>query len=266
MQAGQNRQAVQLDLTGWNEILRYPAAELDLPRNDPLEWLVVKILAIETTELVGSVAAAHDGNLLAELELDTNSRSAQSLAPGIKALLRQLGWRPQEVDLVAVTRGPGSFTGLRVGVTTAKVFAYAAGAEIRGVDTLETIASAVPDDLPAVSVAVDAQRGEVVAGTFHRGGDGGIHPTGPSELVALDDWLDGLEAGTTITGPILRKCAQRVPDHVVVLDESYWAPRATMVARLAARDHAAGRHDDLWSLVPRYSRRSAAEEKRDATR
>ncbi len=257
---------MQLDLTGWTEITRYPATESDLAGNAPWEWLVVKILAIETTEPLGSVAAANDGKLLAELELDSNSRSAQSLAPGIKALLRQLGWRPQEVDLVAVTRGPGSFTGLRVGLTTAKVFAYAAGAEIRGVDTLETIASAVPDELPTVSVAVDAQRGEVVAGVFHRRGDGVIQPTGPSKLVALDDWLGGLEAGTAIAGPILRKCAQRVPDHLVVLDESYWAPRAATVARLAARDHAAGRRDDIWSLVPRYSRRSAAEEKLDATK
>jgi len=227
---------------------------------------VVKILALETTETLGSVAAADDGNLLEELELDPNSRSAQSLTPAIQTLLGQLAWRPQDVDLVAVTRGPGSFTGLRVGVTTAKVFAYAAGAEILGVDTLETIASAVPDEVRAVAVAVDAQRHEVVAGMFRRAEDGWFRPTGPSELVALDAWLGGLEPGTTITGPILRKCARQVPDHLVVLDERYWAPRAATVARLAGRDHAAGRRDDLWSLVPRYSRRSAAEEKWDATR
>ena len=78
-----------------------------------------------------------DANLLAELSLDHTQRSAQSLAPAIEALLTQVGWLPRDVQLVAVSVGPGSFTGLRVGVTTAKVFAYAVGAEVLGIDTLE---------------------------------------------------------------------------------------------------------------------------------
>src|SRR5271163_2151267 len=97
-----------------------------------------RILALETSELTGSVAAAADGNVLAELQLDPQQRSAQSLAPAIRALLAQVGWQPADIDLLAVTIGPGSFTGLRVGVATAKVFAYACGAEVLGISTLET--------------------------------------------------------------------------------------------------------------------------------
>ena len=74
------------------------------------------------------------------------------------ALLKQVGWRPDDVQLVAVSVGPGSFTGLRVGVTAAKVFAYAVGAEVLGVDTLEAIAAASPDDVAEVSAVIDAQR------------------------------------------------------------------------------------------------------------
>jgi tRNA threonylcarbamoyladenosine biosynthesis protein TsaB len=175
--------------------------------------------------------------------------------------LGQVGWQPANVELVAVTVGPGSFTGLRVGVTTAKVFAYAAGAEVLGVDTLETIAAGVSESVSAVSVAIDAQRGEVVARSFQRGPDGRFVPTGSTELVSVDAWLGSLSPGSAVAGPVLRKIADRVGDHVTLLDRQYWSPKAATVARLAARDYAAGRRDDLWKLVPRYSRLSAAEEK-----
>jgi tRNA threonylcarbamoyladenosine biosynthesis protein TsaB len=182
----------------------------------------------------------------------------------MQLLLRQVGWRPDEVDLVAVTSGPGSFTGLRVGVTTAKVFAYAVGAAILGVDTLETIAARAPGEVQILSAAVDAHRGEVVAQAFQRDPDGWPQPAGAAELLKVDAWLGALAAGTVVTGPVLRKLAGRVPGHLVVLDPQYWPPKAAAAARLAARLHAAGRRDDLWSLVPRYFRRSAAEEKWDS--
>jgi tRNA threonylcarbamoyladenosine biosynthesis protein TsaB len=221
----------------------------------------MRILALETTEAVGSVAAMCDGSLLAELELDPGQRSAQSLAPGMRSLLRQVGWRPEEVELVAVTSGPGSFTGLRVGVTAAKVFAYAVGAAILGVDTLETIALGAPREVRSLSVAVDAHRGEVVAQAFQRDAEGWPRPSGEAELLKVDAWLGGLPAGAVVTGPILRKLVGRVPAHLTLLDPQYWSPRAALVARLAARLYAAGRRDDLWTLVPSYYRRSAAEEK-----
>ncbi len=220
----------------------------------------MNILALETTERIGSVAAMSDGKLLLELNLDPRQQSAQSLAPGMRALLEKVGWRPADVDLVATTVGPGSFTGLRVGVTAAKSFAYSIQADILGVDTLEAIAARAPAHVQTLRVAVDAQRGQVVAGAFRRGEDGWFHPAGSATLVDVDAWLDGLPAGACVTGPILRKVADRAPRHVTVLDPQYWAPTAGAVARLAARLHAAGQRDDVWTLVPRYSRRSAAEE------
>lgn len=211
--------------------------------------------------MIGSVAALRDGNLLAEIELDPQQRSAQSLAPGLRSLLGRVGWQPAEVQLVALTIGPGSFTGLRVGVATAKAFAYATGAEILGVDTLETIAAGAPGDVQFLSAAIDAHRGEVVAQSFRRGPDGWFRPTGASDLVAADIWLGSLVGGMVVTGPALRKLADRVPAAATVLEPRYWPPKAAVVGRLAARLAAAGRRDDLWSLVPRYFRRSAAEEK-----
>ena len=222
----------------------------------------MKVLALETTERVGSVAAMDDGNLLCELKLCPKQRSAQSLAPGIKMLLERVGWQPTDVDLVATTVGPGSFTGLRVGVTTAKSFAYGVQADILGVDTLEVIAAAAPAHVQTLSVAIDAQRGQVVAQTFQRGQDGWFQPAGSASLVDVDAWLRSLAPGVCVAGPILGKMADRVPEQLEMLDWQYWAPSAAAVARLAFRRYAAGHRDDVWSLVPRYSRRSAAEEKK----
>lgn len=205
---------------------------------------------------------------MAELTLEPDKRSAQSLAPGIKRLLAQVGWAPVEVELVAVTRGPGSFTGLRVGVTTAKTLAYAAGAEVLGIDTLETIAASAPQHVDTLEVAVDAQRGEVVAGRFARDDQGHFQPVEPARLIEVDAWLASLPSGMTLSGPILQRLVagtekNQLRDDLVILPADCWVPTAANVGRLAYRHYLAGRRDDLWTLSPHYSRRSAAEEKWD---
>jgi tRNA threonylcarbamoyladenosine biosynthesis protein TsaB len=232
----------------------------------------MRILALETSDKTGSVAALDDCKLLAELTLDRTQRSAQSLAPAMQTLLKQVGWRPGDVQLVAVSTGPGSFTGLRVGVTAAKVFAYAVGAEVLGVSTLEVIATNAATKFP-LSVVIDAQRGELVVQTFSHQADGWFEPIGPEELLDADVWLARLQPDSTVsqgndnfvlTGPGLARLVERLPPGVEVLASPLWQPQAAVVGRLASRYHALGRRDDLWKLVPHYYRRSAAEEKWEA--
>jgi tRNA threonylcarbamoyladenosine biosynthesis protein TsaB len=220
------------------------------------------ILAIETTGLAGSVAVLDGDNPLADIDLPQDQGSSRALAPAIQGLLATVDWRPKDVQVVAVVTGPGSFTGLRVGVTAAKTFAYAVGADVLGLDTLEVIAAAAPSEVPRLSAAVDAQRGEVVAGDFVRASDGIMGPAGPAQLVGIEKWWAGLPPGTLVTGPVLRQVIARLPAHLTAMDPEYWFPKATAAGRLAARLYALGRRDDLWSLVPRYSRPSAAEEKK----
>lgn len=224
----------------------------------------IKLLALETTDLSGSVATWADGRLVCELSLPSHQRSAQSLAPGIADVLAQSGWRPFDVGVVGVTVGPGSFTGLRVGVTTAKTFAYCCGAAVVGVDTLEVLAAAAPITFTRLAVAIDAQRGDVVACTFLHDAQGAWRPDAPAQLVPWRDWLDSLPAGAALVSPLLRKRAGDLPDRLIVTPESCWTPRAGCVAQLAAARWAEGRCDDLWKLAPRYYRRSAAEEKADS--
>lgn len=221
----------------------------------------MRLLAIETSELVGSVAALDGGNVLAEHDLPRNQGSAQSLAPALKGLLCEVGWRPDQLELVAVTIGPGSFTGLRVGVTTAKVLAYSAKAEVLGIDTLEAIATGCPPEIDHLAVAMDAQRGQVVAGTFRRDREGWLAASGPWQLADLEPWLAALPPGISLAGPVLSRMSQALADGVCQVDPQYWSPKASSVGRVAARRYAAGERGDLWALVPRYYRRSAAEER-----
>jgi tRNA threonylcarbamoyladenosine biosynthesis protein TsaB len=230
----------------------------------------VLILAFDTSGFAGSVALLEGGRVLLESVLATDRRSAQSLAPGMAELLDRTGHQPADVRLVATTVGPGSFTGLRVGVTAAKTFAYAVGAQVIGLSTLEVIAHQVPLALgkgegQPIDVVLDAQRKDVFLGRFASGPVGSDPPQyvrrAPDVLMSGSEWLATLQPGTIVTGAGLRGWLDRLPAYVVAVGQEHWEPRASMVGELAWRQYQRGRRDDLWKLAPRYLRQSAAEEK-----
>ncbi|MEX0938341.1 MAG: tRNA (adenosine(37)-N6)-threonylcarbamoyltransferase complex dimerization subunit type 1 TsaB [Pirellulales bacterium] len=222
------------------------------------------MLSIETSIDLGSVALWEAGEMLDQADMPPGQRTAQSLAPSVAALLAKRGWAPRDIRLVAVSIGPGSFTGLRIGVTTAKTFAYAVGAEVIGVSTIEAIAQRAAGDLVEVAVAMDAQRGDVFAGTCRRSGGGVMRLTGPVELVPAQPWLEGRPRGSYVTGPALRKLAERLPPGVTAVAPEFWSPVAESGGLVGWRRFEAGDRDDLWKLAPLYFRRSAAEEKWEA--
>ena len=220
----------------------------------------MRILALETSGTAGSIAAADGPRLVAEHVLDPLQRSAQSLAPGIQRLLAAIGWRVTDIELVAVTLGPGSFTGLRVGVATAKALAYALEARCIGVNTLEVIAAQCREDCSRLSVAMDAQRGQVFAEFFERSEAGWRVIAAPSVL-SNDEWLGSLNPDIAASGPALVKLATHLPLGVRMTEAGDWRPRAATVAALASMRQLAGAYDDVWKLAPLYLRKSAAEEK-----
>lgn len=223
----------------------------------------MRVLALETTGTAGSVAALTGQELLREVPLNPRQRSAQSLAPAIQQLLADVGWRPADVQLTAVAIGPGSFTGLRVGVMTAKTWAYATGGALIGVNTLEAIAEQSLIEPGGVTVVVDAQRKQLFCARYERWRNASLQLLSPVTIVNIGDWLETLELGTRVSGPMLERIGQQLPAHAAPTDRQTWQPRASTVGQLAVRDWMAGRRDDLWALAPNYYRRSAAEEKAD---
>jgi len=221
----------------------------------------MRILALETTERIGSVALADAGAVIAANDLPSDQRSAQSLAPAVRELLATAQWKPADVDLVAVSRGPGSFTGVRVGITMAKTFAYASEARTWGVDTLEALALRAAHLAARFHVAIDAQRGDVVVRGFEVDSEGWPRPLDEPRLVGARAWLAELPPGSVVSGPVLRKLKDAFPEGVRITPAEAWRVTATEVARLAARDGGQAADDSPWTLRPCYSRPSAAEEK-----
>jgi tRNA threonylcarbamoyladenosine biosynthesis protein TsaB len=234
------------------------------------------ILAFDTSGIAGSVALLDDDRVVGEVTLDGQRRSAQTLAPAIDELLQRHLVRPAQLRLIAVTIGPGSFTGLRVGVTAAKSLAYAVNADVIAVSTLETIAQGIPCDLVGDSKAeihaiLDAQRNELFVGRFRSAGSAtpesvNFERIAEDEIVPIERWLNGLPAGTLVTGPGLRKLADRLTAGIVAAPPERWEPRSSVVGRLAWRKYQSGHRDDLWTLAPVYLRPSYAEEKNGGSR
>ena len=164
-----------------------------------------RVLALETTDVTGSVALAERGKIIALKRLDPDQRSARSLAPAIRDVLREAQWRSSDVEIVAATVGPGSFTGLRVGLATAKMFAWSVGAKLVGVDSLDAIVFGLDNNSPnllagdcadgtLVSAGVDAQRGDVALRNYWVAGDGQnrkfFDVDGKLRVLPIRKWLD----------------------------------------------------------------------------
>lgn len=224
-------------------------------------------LALETTSFTGSVALLDDGVVVAETVLPSDQRSAKSLAPTVERLLLERAWKPSEINAVAVVRGPGSFTGLRVGITFARTFAYAIGAELLGVDTHDVVAWRTPPS-PAprrLQIVLDAQRDELFAATFHRnvvaGGPAWVR-TGETKIVSRRSWIEELTNQDVVSGPGIEKCLRELPAFVTCIDLECGHPTATAAGKRAIWEHGQGRRDELLKLAPQYMRLSYAEEKK----
>jgi len=229
----------------------------------------VLILAFDTSGLGGSVAVLKGPNVLADRTLDSEGRTAQTLAPAMAEALAAAGVQAGDVRLVTTTIGPGSFTGLRIGVTTAKTFAYAVGAEALGVSTLAVIAHQCGQLSPQAEIhsILDAQRKELFAARFQYQAAQSDEPLpvlarrSADAIVAGESWLQSLSSGAVVIGPALSKLGVHLPPTAISAPNYQWQPQAVTVGRLAWRDYQAGRRDDLWKLAPVYLRPSYAEEK-----
>ena len=217
-------------------------------------------LALETSGYHGSIAAAEvtrDACRVVAFEpLSQAERSAQSLAPAVDALLKRLGWEPASLANVAVAVGPGSFTGLRVGVVTAKALAYATGSAVLGVDTLDALAEAAAPTAERLWTVIDAQRRECFLAMFERDTER-WQRTGPNDRRTQDDARDALTEGDSVVGPI----ASLVVGERAGVTSDEVEPLADAVLTVAWRRWLAGESDDVFELAPRYHRPSAAEEK-----
>lgn len=208
----------------------------------------MKLAAIETSAARGSVALYEDGVLVAEESGGGSSAHGEALMPRVDATFRRVGWRPRDVARWGVGVGPGSFTGVRIGLATVKGIAIATGAEIVGVTSLEAIAEGFDDDVATASL-VFAMKGEIFLSVV-RGRDVVIAPE-HRRIEAVAARLGGLGmARLRVVGEAAKLVDWGGVTVEIVTDAPHDVARATAVGCIAARRAPS----DVDALEPLYVR------------
>lgn len=218
------------------------------------------LLCIETGTDVCSVGIARDGELLSLRESDEGRDHAKKVGVFVDELLRETGVTPEELDAVAVGKGPGSYTGLRIGVSFAKGLCYGIGKPLVAVGSLDALAEVAREDYEAGIIGVekwneallcpmvDARRMEVYAQVFDTGGK--PQSAVSAEVVDAESFAEFRAAGRpfVIFGNGARKCMEALPDAVFV----EVTPSARGLARLAQQALDEGRTEDIAYFEPFY--------------
>lgn len=227
----------------------------------------MKILALESSAVACSAALCEDGELIAQSFQNNGLTHSRTLMPMCQDLLKNCGMAPAEVDVIAVAAGPGSFTGLRIGVAAAKGLAWSLGKPCAGVSTLEAMAWTVAHMGLEICPVMDARRGQVYNARFGAADGAPVRLT-EDRAIGLDDLAAELKnAGKPqiIVGDGALLCYNTLKERGLDLRlapahlrlQSAWG-----VARCALEDARAGRLTDADGLVPAYHRLSQAERER----
>jgi tRNA threonylcarbamoyladenosine biosynthesis protein TsaB len=215
-----------------------------------------RVLVIDTSHRIALVALAAGGRMLGQRRLDEARRHARDLAPAIRELLAEQDWRAQHLDAVFVSRGPGSYTGLRVGIMSAKTLAYATDCTLLGLETFAAIARQAPAEALTVDVIADAQQDRVYVQRFT--------PAGAATALAIQPlakWQATLTDAIWVMGPGLERFAPALGTAVRVAPPETWFARAERLLQLGLERLRRGEKDDVFAVEPLYLRASSAEEK-----
>lgn len=216
------------------------------------------ILAIETATPRGSVAVVSGGAVRAEVFLSTGTRASGSYIPAVEALFASAGTVAGDVTAVAVSAGPGAFTGLRVGMSAAKGFCFGWGVPLLPVPTLLALAHRFPGEGRIVCPVQDARRGEVYAALFRWSG-GELARLSPDMAIApalLPGRIPDGEVlfcgdGVTPFGALFREA---LGDRAVLVCGDEGLPRASAVGIVGERIFRDGGAEDPRTALPFYLR------------
>ena len=229
------------------------------------------VLGVETATMNGGVALAGDEGLIAELRMNVRTTHSERLLPGLEYLLKQTGLEFGQIDIFAVSHGPGSFTGLRVGIALVKGMAFASGrrGKIVAVPTLEAFAWHFPFSCLPVCPLLDARRGELYGGIF-LWKEGSFIRAVPDAVLPPRKWIELAKAaldhghdkiilmgeGATV---YKNEFEHSLGGHVLFAPPSAISPSPANVALIGAHMASEGLFADPETLVPYYIRKSEAE-------
>jgi tRNA threonylcarbamoyladenosine biosynthesis protein TsaB len=223
----------------------------------------MRAIALETSGLLGSIALVENGQILSEEEFPHGFKHAAGIISLIDRLTRAKGWTPQDLSEVYVSAGPGSFTGLRVGITVAKTLAFALAAKLVAVPSTQVIAHNAYEGWQNSIIVLDAKRGQIFTARYVNQNDQPIEVE-PAHLDTLTAMLQRAPRPVQLIGDGIPYHQASIPTDdpgVNVLPKPLWRPRAAIVAKIGLHLSAAQAFTEPDQLTPLYIRRPEAEEK-----
>lgn len=222
----------------------------------------LKILAVDSSSMTGSVALCRGETLVAESLLNIRSTHSEKLLGQIDLLLTEAGWQLADLDLLVAVTGPGSFTGLRIGIATVKGLAQVLAKPVIGVSSLQMLAMNLPLSPVPICVFMDARKKEVYSQLFNWSSDGPV-PAGDAQVLPPEQLLRQLDCEVALVGDAVllyrAQIEELLGDKALLPVASAHQPRASQAGWLACREYAAGGKDNAAELLPSYIRPSDAE-------
>lgn len=231
----------------------------------------MKVLSVDTSASTATVAIVEDGKIISEYSVVTNTHST-TLLPMIESALNYSGIKAKDIDLYAVSVGPGSFTGIRIGVSTIKGLAFVNNTPCVGVSALEAMAENLRGIEGIIVPAIDARRDMVYAAVFMSDKSGNLTRITPDNQIAISELFDLLKEYNSdniyFTGDAYDKLCSRdgLPSNIAITPKKLRSQSASGVAAAALRiwnesDDKASFNDA--ALMPVYLKKSQAERERE---
>ena len=217
----------------------------------------MKLLALDTSTKSFSLAVVDNHKVLAKKDIILNKILSESIVPIIDKILAKAKVPLNKLDGFAIGLGPGSFTSLRVGLSTVKALALVTDRPVVGIASLDAIAQAVLKDSNPENIVVisDAKRGLVYA-CFYRNKNGTLLRAGKYLLQPVAEILSKIKSPTTLAGDALvifqKEITQTKKAKIILAEEKLWYPKAVHLSQLAYQKFLKKEYNDVNSLVPLY--------------
>lgn len=221
----------------------------------------MKVLALDTSNQPMSVALLDDQQVLAQKTTTTQLNHSVQLMPTIAELMDEVNWQPAMLERIVVAQGPGSYTGLRIAVTTAKTLAATLNIELVGVSSLRVLAAGVPEQTGIISPLFDARNTQLYAGAY-RFKNGELVTVLPDQHTNLEAWttaLAQLKEPVTLIGETTRfhdDLVAALKDQVSFVEGDQNLPNAGILGQIGLEMSPI---TDIDGFVPNYLRLSPAE-------
>lgn len=229
----------------------------------------MNLLAVEASGIAGSVAYFKDGRVIGEYYICHKLTHSETIMPMMEHLKKIIEINLEEIDAIAVTSGPGSFTGLRIGVTTAKAMALALDVPVVGIPTLDVIANNIPYSPYKVCPIMDARRNQVYTSLYEWRQEK-MERISEYQAIDIDIYLKQLEESKEsilFLGDAVWLLKDRIKnvlgERAHFAKEAHLLQRASILGELAIEAYKNGEYTCAAEFVPMYLRKSQAERERE---